>query len=288
MSPMTGALKYVLVFHDCQNCVHGRAVVGITTDIVQTYYPLGIDQHIATQLSPVTAGLARSLAAENESKVLPDRCGTIQVPPASTLHAVGLVELLFGIQQHRPDQPGFLHVCQRHDVVVERNHFDSHIKCFEFGFLLSQLRQMLTAWRSSQVPMKNQQQPVPQIIRQPMNLPVCISEFKRPGLLPNRRFHDSVPPECIFLDRFYPYCCKIRICRIQLANGMPQKAAAGKRAMCILENDVRIRAVSCFRIPYPVFLCVRRLRRRVCIPLVRLASFATLTPQNVIRILRFG
>ncbi len=78
------------------------------------------------------------------------------------------------VLQQRPWQLGFPSVGLCHPVLIKRNYFHMDVTFFQLRFLLSQLRQMLAAGWSAEVPMKHQQQPMPQGILQAMNMAIQV------------------------------------------------------------------------------------------------------------------
>jgi len=84
------------------------------------------------------------------------------------LHSVGGIQSTQLVHQERPTHVGFLHVSQgeRPGLKCYNQHLD--VQGVDLIFMLSQLREMLAARQSAQMPMEHQQQPMSGVILQPM------------------------------------------------------------------------------------------------------------------------
>ena len=62
-------------------------------------------------------------------------------------------------------------------------HLDA--ECFQLLFMLSQLRQVLAAGKSSEMPVKDHEKPMARVVFQPMNMPLNIGQLEgyRPYVL---------------------------------------------------------------------------------------------------------
>lgn len=80
---------------------------------------------------------------------------------------------------------------QRSGIEGDHAHFD--IPLDKLLLVLSQLRQMLSARQSSEMPVKDQQQPVAPIIVQPVRAPLGIIERKRHGRFTCSVLHGASP-----------------------------------------------------------------------------------------------
>ena len=71
---------------------------------------------------------------------------------------------MVGINQKGPGQACLLNVRFGHEVGVKGNDGNVDVSFFELQFVLTQLRHMVTARQSAQMPMKHQQQPTALIV----------------------------------------------------------------------------------------------------------------------------
>ncbi len=151
----------------------------IRADVLETYDSCRVNHHVAAQLVPIPARFSRPTAAHHQLQVSQDRQGSVQIPPAAASHAVGLVNLLIGIQEQRPGQIAFLDISFCHSLVVKSDDFHIDVVLDQFRFLLTQLRQMFTTRRSAQVAMEEQNQPASSTILKPVFSAVSIWQFER-------------------------------------------------------------------------------------------------------------
>jgi hypothetical protein len=191
------------------------------TDMMHPHDSPWIDQDVAPQLPPVPPRFARQPATKYQDQVPDDGRQPVNAPPASARHSVGRVKLLVRVQQQRPWQLRFPEIRKGHEVCVERDDFDTHIQLVQPLFLLPQLRQVLTTRRSTEMAMKNQQQPVTRIFLETMDVSVGIFQLKINCGFSKFRIHvaDAVAPRSNFhrvdFNSIGP-CSTIRVSRSDL------------------------------------------------------------------------
>jgi len=119
------------------------------------------------------------------------------VPPSASLHAVGGIQRTRLVNQQRPWQLGSLDIGHCERPRLKRDHQDMQPQRLDFLFVLSQLRQMLSARQSPEMPVKNQQQPVAPVVFQPVRVPLRVMQRKWHG-----RFAGSILHQCLLICSF--------------------------------------------------------------------------------------
>lgn len=152
-----------------------------SADVMESHDAVAINQYVATKLLPVLAWFTGHLAMEDQLEVFPDGSWPVHVPPAAPGHPVSVVQRLVGIQNQWPWQPGLFDVRQSHIVGIKRDDFYPNVQFPQPLLLLPQLRQMLPASRSAEMPVKNQQLPVTGIVTVAMNLTIAVLQFEWHG-----------------------------------------------------------------------------------------------------------
>ena len=85
----------------------------------------------------------------------------------SPVHAIGLIHLQRTVDQYRPLQAGVPHIGLDDRAALEGDDDDPNIKLLQLLLVPSQLRQVFPARQSGEVSVKNQQQPVSGVVREP-------------------------------------------------------------------------------------------------------------------------
>ena len=155
--------------------------------------PLGVNEHIAAQLLDVTTWPAEAPAPGKKPQIGPAGGRSQDMPPAAALHPVGGIKTARLIDQQRPWQLSLAHVSFRNPSPLERHCHDTDPQRNQLSNMLSQLRQVLPARQSGEVPVEDQQQPVAGILFQLVQYPLRIFQGKRYG-----RAARSAPPTKVF------------------------------------------------------------------------------------------
>lgn len=111
--------------------------------------------------------------------------------PSATVHSVGSILSTRLVDQQGPMHVSFLHVGQGEWPGLEGCDQHLHAQRFDLILVLSQLRQMLPARQSAEVPVKYQEQPVSCIILKPMHQAIGICQLKVNRLLADLAAHPS-------------------------------------------------------------------------------------------------
>lgn len=107
------------------------------------------------------------------------------------MHSVGSVQSTRLVDQEQPTHVGFLHVGQGDWPSLERDDHDLDVQGIDLLVVLSQLRKMLAARQSPQMPVKHQQQPVFGVVLKPMHRTIGIFQLKTDRLFANFAGHAS-------------------------------------------------------------------------------------------------
>lgn len=126
----------------------------------------GIDEHIAARLTPIFPRTLQPPSGSQQFEIVPDRGWTVDGPATQLIHLVGSVERSAVIQEKRPLQCRLRDVGSRQRTVIKGHHHHPRVQLLKSLLLLTQLRQVLAARQSTQVAMKDHQQPFSVEIRQ--------------------------------------------------------------------------------------------------------------------------
>ena len=94
------------------------------------------------------------------------------------MHSVGSVQSTRLVDQEQPTHVGFLHVGQGDWPSLERDDHDLDVQGIDLLVVLSQLRKMLAARQSPQMPVKHQQQPVSGVVLKSMHVSAGIFQLE--------------------------------------------------------------------------------------------------------------
>ena len=162
-----------------EDCGNRRAIRRARAHMMEPHDARGIDEHIATELSRVGARVFRQPATRELSQVRQPRSASPDVPQPSPVHAVAAVQRAVAVDENRPGN-----VCVRQVRAHERrgfecDHRDADRQILERLLVLLQLQQVPAARESSQVPVKDQQEPIALVVAEPVCAPVRIRQFER-------------------------------------------------------------------------------------------------------------
>ncbi len=137
--------------------MHRGAICGAIANMVQHDFPFRVDQHVASSLADVSIGLFQLLSSIHRLRIHPQASGPPDIPQARSEHSVAVIQPTVLIHQQWPFQLRFFDVGSRQISGFEGDHRDRHTLCFEFFFMLSQLRQVGDARQSTQVTVEDKQ-----------------------------------------------------------------------------------------------------------------------------------
>ena len=104
-------------------------------------------------------------------------------------HPIASVENTLPVNQQGPPQTRFAYVRFGMLPSFERDDQDPQAQPFDLFLVPSQLRQMLAAGQSEEVPVEHDQQPVATVLFEAMNGPGGVLKFKRNGGRPDLAHH---------------------------------------------------------------------------------------------------
>ena len=122
-------------------------------------------------------GSGRS-SPEQLFRVRPPRAWAPDVPPPAAEHAVLPIERPRLVDENGPHDAGIVCVRASPRPALERDHDDADIEFLKRRFVMLQLQHMPTARQSSQVPMEDQQQPVPVVVIEVVETTLRIRQCK--------------------------------------------------------------------------------------------------------------
>jgi len=160
---------------------------------MQTHDAGRVDQYVTATLIDIAFGFMQRLTFAQRSQVDPPAFRPPDIPKRCREHPVATIDIPAGIDQQWPGQPGLLDVLTRKKIVFERYDRDADVGAVELVFLLAQLRKMPPAGESTEVAVKDQQQPVPPVIFKPVGVPGTVVQGEGDGGLAGQCRH-GVPP----------------------------------------------------------------------------------------------
>lgn len=158
-----------------------RPIGRAAADVVEADNAVGIDEHVAAELGDVLAGTAEAAAAGHEFEIDEPGGRTVEVPGVASVHAVGGVEFAVAVDEDGPSEVGLANVGSRGGIGLEGNDADVDAKSFDFIFVATQLRQVLAAGQSAEMPMKDEQEPAVSVVREGVSFSRGIEKLKVDG-----------------------------------------------------------------------------------------------------------
>ena len=154
-----------------------------------------IDKDIAAELTHIAVEVGGSGQSSSEQllRVRPPRAWTPDVPPLAAEHAVPLVKRPRLVDENGP--PNTRSGCVRAGLrpALERHYDDADVEFLKHRFVLLQLQQMPTARQSAQMPMEDQQEPVPAVIVEVVEPTFRIRQRKRHRRITDMYAHEDSP-----------------------------------------------------------------------------------------------
>ncbi len=137
-----------------------------------------IDQDIPSELKNIAGHLAQASAAGKQLDVCPPGGRPPDMPQPSPLHPVGAVQPAGFVDQNRPVQPGVANVIFRERATLESHDSNPDAQSAQLTLFLPQLRQVLSARQSSQMPVEHQHQPVARKVLLTVHLAAVIAQLE--------------------------------------------------------------------------------------------------------------
>ena len=102
-----------------------------------------------------------------------------EVPEPGRTHVVRPIQLAFGIDEKRPDQPGLVHILACLFPSLEGHDERLDLELFQLLARVLQLQQVSAARQSEQMPMEHQEKPPPAVILEAMLTIVGVPQRER-------------------------------------------------------------------------------------------------------------
>jgi len=128
-------------------------------DMLQSDYPIRIDQHITTTLIDISVRFFRLIAFGQLPEIDQPRSETPHIPERGRQHPETFVNFTRVIDQDRPRKRGILNITTGKIVILKRDHHNFDIQPDKFVLLITQLRDVRPAGQSPQVPVEYHQEP---------------------------------------------------------------------------------------------------------------------------------
>ena len=173
-------------FKECRDC---RPIRRALPDVMQGHHPHWIHENVAAHLVDITGGASWPMTSADQSDVCPQGRGPPDRPPPTMSHPIGAIESTLPVNQQRPPQTRLAHVRFSTLPSLERDDQDPQAQPFDLFLVPPQLRQMLTAGQSHEVPVEHHQQPVAPVLLETMNGTGGVLQRKRNGGRPDLALH---------------------------------------------------------------------------------------------------
>jgi hypothetical protein len=173
-------------FKEGRDC---RPIRRALPDVMQRHHPHWIHENVATQLVDIAGGASWPMASADQLDVCPPGRGPPDGPPPATPHPIGAIESTLPVNQQGPPQTRLAHGRFSTLPSLERDDQDPKVQPFDLVLVPSQLRQMLAAGQSQEVPVEDDQQPVAPVLLETMNGTGGVLQRKRDGGRPDLALH---------------------------------------------------------------------------------------------------
>jgi len=143
-----------------------RPVGWASSDVKQPDRARRIDEDIAPELTRITLEVGSSGRSSPDElfRVGPPRGQTPDVPRLAAEHPVPSIERPRLVHENRPPDARLVRVRAGPWAPLERHYDDAGVQFLKRSFVLLQLQQMPAARQSTEMPMEDQQQPVPAVV----------------------------------------------------------------------------------------------------------------------------
>ena len=152
-----------------------------------------IHENVSAELTRIAVEASGSWRSSSEQllRVRPPRAWTPDVPRRAEEHAVGPVDRPRLIDENGPPKARVVRVRAGLWAALERHHDRAGIEFLKRPFVLLQLQQMPAARQSTQVPMEDQQQPVPAVV---------LEAVEKAFRIRQREWHRGITDACALHD----------------------------------------------------------------------------------------
>ena len=142
--------------NDADECADRRSVRRSGSHMMEPDDTLRVDQDIAAKLGHISSRFLQATTTKQQLHVNRPCRGSQNVSPATFPHSVFPVKPERLIDEYRPADTGLTNIFIRQSRALERDHRDLHTQRIQPSFDLSQLRQVLTARQSAQMPVEHE------------------------------------------------------------------------------------------------------------------------------------
>ena len=149
--------------------------------------PVWINEDVAAELRRIRAGRPGPSAAPQFLGIGPPRPRSPDVPDAASKHSAGAIEATCLVDENRPTDAGLVDVRPRHVTLLEGDDDDLRVEIDQRPFVLLQLQQVPSAWQSTEVAVKHEQQPVSPVLLEAVDPAPGVGQGKR-----HRRSPDEI------------------------------------------------------------------------------------------------
>ena len=168
-------------------------------------HPSGrVHENVTAQLVDVIRGAPRPIPSRDQSNVRPPGRRPPDRRPLAVTHPVATIERTPPVNQQRPPEAHLAHVLLGPLPSLECHDHDAQVQPRELALPPSQLRQVLSAGQSAEVPVEDHQQPVAPVVAQPMDGARGILQLKFDGRRPGLGRHLTLPCRHDSPRRGYP------------------------------------------------------------------------------------
>lgn len=173
-------------FEERRDC---RPIRRAFPDVVQGDPPHRIHEDIAAQLVNIARGASQPVTSNDQLNICPPGCRSPDRRPPTMAHPVGCIQGTAPVNQQGPPETRLAHVLFGALPSLERHDYDAQIQPLDLVLVPPQLRQVLAAGQSGEVPVEDHQQPVVPILLETMNGTGGVLQRKRDGGRPDLAIH---------------------------------------------------------------------------------------------------
>lgn len=159
--------------------------------MVQPENTFRIDKYITTSLGHITPWLFRPISFCYLLQIYPQGFCPPNIPEGSVMHAIFLIYFPTYIDKQRPYGSGFLHILLGKMICLKGDNYNLDVMFLELLFMFPQLREMDPAGQSTEVAVKNHQQPTALIILKLMCISFTVCQTKENSWLAGHFWHES-------------------------------------------------------------------------------------------------
>ena len=162
-------------------------------DVVQGHPPHRIHEDVAAQLVNIARGASQPMTSGGQLNICPPGRRSPDRQPPPMAHPVGPIEGAAPVNQQGPPETVLAHVLFGALPSLERHDYDAQVQRLDLVLMPPQLRQVLAAGQSEEVPVEDHQQPVVPILLETINGTGGVLQRKRDGGRPDLAVHLTLP-----------------------------------------------------------------------------------------------